>query len=206
VGDGWSAAGISEAFPLRGGRSLYGATKLATELLIEEYATLYGLRAAINRCGVVAGPWQMGKVDQGFVALWMARHVYGGALRYSGFDGLGLQVRDVLHVDDLADLVCQQVGAMADHAGQVRNVGGGAACSTSLRELTALCGDISGNRIPIGRDPATRAADIPYFVSDCRTLEARGAWRPRRSLADIVGDIHRWLVEERRWLEPVFQG
>ena len=205
-GEGWSDAGISEAFPLRGSRSLYGATKLAAELMIEEYAALYGLRATIDRCGVVAGPWQMGRVDQGFVAMWMARHVYGGPLRYSGFDGLGLQVRDVLHVDDLADLVCEQVGAMAAFAGRTQNVGGGAGRAISPRELTALCGEVSGNRIAIGRDPATRAADIPYFVSDCRALEQRGAWRPRRALADIVGDIHRWLVEERRWLEPVFLG
>ncbi len=46
---------------------MYGATKLASELLIEEYRAMYGLRTVVNRCGVIAGPWQMGKVDQGFV-------------------------------------------------------------------------------------------------------------------------------------------
>jgi CDP-paratose 2-epimerase len=205
-GGGWSDAGINEAFPLAGSRSLYGATKLAAELLIEEYAALYGLRAAVNRCGVVAGPWQMGKVDQGFVALWMARHVYGGALRYCGFGGEGVQVRDVLHVDDLVDLVAAQASAMAEHAGRVRNVGGGAANSTSPRELTALCQDLSGRRVEIGRDPATRDADIPYYVSDCTTVTAHAGWRPRRALTAIVEDIHRWLVDERSWLEPVFSG
>src|SRR6266478_4955249 len=54
--------------PLAGARSLYGATKLASELFIEKYAYAYGLRAVVDRCGVLAGPWQMGKVDQGFVA------------------------------------------------------------------------------------------------------------------------------------------
>jgi len=205
-GGGWSEAGISERFPMTGSRSLYGATKLAAELLIDEYAALYGLRATINRSGVVAGPWQMGKVDQGFVALWMARHVYGGALRYSGFDGEGLQVRDVLHVEDLADLVAEQAGAMGSYAGRTQNVGGGVAGSTSLRELTAFCGEMSGRRIEVGRDPTTRAADIPYYVSDCTALASQSSWRPRRTVADTVGDIHRWLVEERRWLEPVLQG
>ena len=112
----------------------------------------------------------------------------------------------MLHVADLADLVLEQAGAMEAHAGQVRNVGGGVERSTSLRELTGLCAEISGRRIQIGHDPATRAADIPYYVSDCAALAAHSGWRPRRSLPDIVGDIHRWLVEERRWLEPVFQG
>jgi CDP-paratose 2-epimerase len=205
-GDGWSESGIGEHFPLEGGRSLYGATKLAAELLIHEYAALYGLRVTIDRCGVVAGPWQMGKVDQGFVALWMARHVFGGALRYCGFGGEGLQVRDVLHVDDLADLVVAQVTAMGDHAGLTRNVGGGAGNSTSLRELTALCRDISGSRVEIARDPVTHPADIPYYISDTTMLANGTAWRPRRSVTDIAIDIHRWLTQERRWLEPVFQA
>ena len=77
-GQGWSAAGIATDFPLAGARTMYGATKLASELVIEEYRAMYGLRTIINRCGVLSGPWQMGKVDQGFLVLWAARHLYGG--------------------------------------------------------------------------------------------------------------------------------
>ena len=62
---GVSPAGITEGFPLEGARTLYGATKLSAELLIAEYAESFGLNTVINRCGVVAGPWQMGKVNQG---------------------------------------------------------------------------------------------------------------------------------------------
>jgi CDP-paratose 2-epimerase len=203
-GTGWSEHGIGEDFPLGGSRSLYGATKFAAELLIAEYGALYGLRAAIDRCGVVAGPWQMGKVDQGFVALWMARHVYGGALAYRGFGGEGLQVRDVLHVDDLADLIVEQARGITVHAGGALNVGGGAHRTASLRELTTLCQAISGNRIDVGQDPTTQAADIPFYISDCRALAARSAWQPRRTIPDIADNIHRWLLEERRWLEPLF--
>ncbi len=206
TGPGWSTAGITEAFPLGGSRSLYGATKFAAELLIEEYAALYGLRAVANRCGVVAGPWQMGKVDQGFVALWMARHVFGGRLTYSGFDGLGHQVRDVLHIDDLCDLIAEQVTDVARHAGAVRNVGGGRRHSTSLAELTALCRQVTGTALAVGTDPCTRAADIPYYVSDCAELLRCTQWRPRRDLPMLLDDIHRWLVDERRLLEPIFAG
>ena len=77
------------------------ATKLASELLVEEYRAIYDLRTIVNRCGVISGPWQMGKVDQGFLVLWASRHLLGGALSYVGFDGEGLQVRDVLHIEDL---------------------------------------------------------------------------------------------------------
>ena len=111
-GPGWSADGITTEFPLSGFRSMYGATKLASELLLEDIARCTACRTVINRCGVIAGPWQMGKVDQGFLVLWAARHLYGGPLSYTGFGGDGLQVRDVLHVDDLCDLVRLQMAAL----------------------------------------------------------------------------------------------
>ncbi len=79
---GVSSQGISEEFSLTGARSLYGATKLASELLVIEYADAYGLRTLINRCGVLTGPWQMGKVDQGVFALWMAFHYFQRSLKY----------------------------------------------------------------------------------------------------------------------------
>jgi CDP-paratose 2-epimerase len=72
-GVGWSYNGVATDFPLAGHRSMYGATKLASEMLVEEYRAMYGLRTIINRCGVISGPWQMGKVDQGFIVLWAAR-------------------------------------------------------------------------------------------------------------------------------------
>lgn len=203
---GWSAAGINEAFPLTGARSLYGATKLAAELLIEEYRAMYGLRAVIDRCGVIAGPWQMGKVDQGFVVLWMARHVFGGALSYSGFGGEGLQVRDILHVEDLFDLLVLQVAALDRLDGGVFNAGGGAPVSVSLRELTRHCTALTGRTLDIGCDPETRQADIPYYVSDCRLLSRATGWLPKRDVAAILGDIHRWLVEDRTQLEPILRA
>ncbi len=157
---GATAAGISEQFALAGNRSLYGATKLAAELLIEEYKAMYGLRAVVNRCGVISGPWQMGKVDQGFIVLWMARHLFGGRLSYMGFGGDGLQVRDVLHVDDLYDLLLKQLAALdAKPAPAFYNVGGGMDNSVSLGELTALCQEMSGQthrHRPGGRDPRCR--------------------------------------------------
>jgi CDP-paratose 2-epimerase len=200
---GWSARGINEDFPLTGARSLYGATKLAAELLIEEYRAMYGLRAVINRCGVIAGPWQMGKVDQGFVVLWMARHLFGGDLSYSGFGGEGVQVRDILHVDDLFALLVLQVADWERLDGATFNVGGGPDVSVSLRELTDHCAALTGRRLDIGQDRETRPADIPWYVSDCRVVSLATGWQPRRGVGTILGDIHRWLVEERAQLEPI---
>ncbi|TMA76342.1 MAG: NAD-dependent epimerase/dehydratase family protein [Deltaproteobacteria bacterium] len=190
---GISARGISEEFPLSGARSLYGATKLASELFIEEYAYAYGLRAVVDRCGVLAGPWQMGKVDQGFVALWVARHLFEGRLSYIGFGGSGKQVRDVLHVDDLCDLVTRQIARLDDVAGQVFNVGGGRRVSTSLCELTELCRRVTGKTIAIDAVAETRTADVPLYVTDTARIEATLGWSPTRDLERVVVDTHDWM-------------
>ena len=106
---GVSAAGVAEDFPLAGARTIYGATKLAAELLIEEYRASFGIRAVVDRCGVIAGPWQMGKVDQGVFTHWMLAHRLSRPLRYIGFGASGKQVRDLLHVDDLVELIDEQL-------------------------------------------------------------------------------------------------
>jgi CDP-paratose 2-epimerase len=201
-GTGWSSSGITTDFPLRGQRSMYGATKLCSELLLEEYAALYGVRTIVNRCGVLAGPWQMGKVDQGFVVLWAARHLYGGTLGYIGYGGRGLQVRDVLHVDDLYELVAAQLARLSELNGRVFNVGGGAARTTSLAELTEACAART-RPMAIGSDPQTRAADIPWYVTDNTEVSAATGWAPRTSFADTLGQVFTWLVAERHQLEPI---
>lgn len=98
---GLSIQGISEEFPTNTARSLYGATKLASEFLIQEYVRAYGLKAVINRCGVICGPGQFGKVEQGVFTLWVVNHYLRKPLKYTGFGGKGKQVRDILHPKDL---------------------------------------------------------------------------------------------------------
>lgn len=205
-GAGWSARGIAEDFPLEGARSLYGATKLAAEAMAREYADAFGMTVVTNRCGVLAGPWQMGKVEQGFLSLWAARHVFGGTLAFRGFGGTGLQVRDVLHPEDLYALLRLQLADPARHSGRVYNAGGGAGNAVSLRELTALCTALTGTRLDVGAVPETHRADIPWYVTDnARAAEATG-WRPVRTVESIVEDTVRWLRDHRALLEPVFKA
>jgi len=203
AGIGWSARGISTEFPLAGHRSMYGATKLASELIIDEYRAMYGLRTIVNRCGVLSGPWQMGRVDQGFLVLWAARHAFGGTLAYSGFGGQGLQVRDVLHIADLYDLIALQMNELTRHSGSVHNVGGGYDRSVSLAELTHACQRRTGTAIPIASRPETSAADVPYYITDNTAVTAATGWAPRRSLDALLDDLFAWLREHRTILEPV---
>jgi len=190
---GAGAAGLSEDFPMGGARTFYGATKLAAEHLIEEYAESFGLRAVVDRCGVIAGPWQMGKVDQGVFSWWLLSHHFGRPLSYIGFGGGGKQVRDLLHVDDLIDLVELQLGDPEGWSGEVANVGGGREHSLSLLETTALCRELTGNEIAIAADPETRPGDVPVYLSDCSRLFARSDWRPRRGPRETLADLLEWV-------------
>jgi CDP-paratose 2-epimerase len=192
---GASAAGIAEDFPMAGARTLYGTTKLSAELLIDEYRDSYGVPTVVNRCGVVAGPWQMGKVDQGIFTYWMLAHHFGGGLRYIGFGGSGKQVRDLLHVEDLLELIDRQLRDPEHWNGLVANVGGGRQCSLSLRETTALCAEITGRHIDVTQDSRARPGDVPIYISDCRRLYAHTDWRPHRGPREILADISRWIAQ-----------
>jgi CDP-paratose 2-epimerase len=188
--------GISESFPLDGARTLYGATKLAAELLIEEYRAALGVPAVIDRCGVIAGPWQMGKVDQGVFTHWMLAHHFRNPLSYIGFGGEGKQVRDLLHALDLVDLVERQLLDPEAWDGRTVNVGGGRECSLSLRETTAICQKLTGNEVPITPIAETRQGDVPVYLSDCTRLFELDEWRPRRSAEEVLADINDWIATD----------
>lgn len=192
---GVSARGVAEGFPLDGVRSIYGATKLASELLIAEYGAAFGILAIVNRCGVIAGPWQMGKVDQGVFSLWLARHLDGGPLTYNGWGGTGLQVRDLLHVDDLADLVQRQVASIDEFQGRTFNVGGGLDCSLSLAETTTLCRELTGREIAVTPVTDTRTADVKLYVTDNAAVTQATGWRPTHTPSSILRDTHAWMVD-----------
>ncbi len=201
---GASAAGIGEDFRTDLPRSLYGATKLASELMVQEYATTYDLPAVIDRCGVIAGPGQFGKVDQGVFTLWVANHYFGRPLRYTGFGGEGKQVRDLLHPGDLHALLARQISALDSLRGERFNVGGGLDVSVSLRELTELCQDVVGAEVPVTSEPATSPVDIPFYVSDAGRVRERFEWQPERGVRAIVSEIHQWLGAHEAALRPLF--
>ena len=190
---GASSRGIAESFPLDGARTLYGTTKLASELLIAEYVDMFNLRAIVNRCGVVSGPWQMGHAEQGVFAHWMVAHMFKRPLAYIGFGGQGHQVRDVLHVADLADLIDIQLAERETLQGEVLNAGGGPANSVSLLEFTRKCEALTGNRLEIASRPETRPGDVPVYITDNTRIQARFGWTPKRSVDDIAADLHRWI-------------
>ncbi|MDD9950653.1 MAG: NAD-dependent epimerase/dehydratase family protein [Zetaproteobacteria bacterium] len=201
---GLSAAGITEDFETRNPRSLYGASKLASELIAQEYAATYGTQIIINRCGVLAGAGQFGKVDQGVFTLWVAHHYFGLPLTYMGFGGEGKQVRDLLHPEDLYRLLQSQAEQQQHPSGQVFNVGGGNEISTSLYELTQHCQSATDRSVPIGQVKETRAVDIPYYVSDNHKATQTFGWKPQITVPEIVQGIYSWIRDNEKDLAPLF--
>lgn len=202
---GVSEKGVSEQFPLHGARSFYGTTKLAAELLVEEYAAFYGLKTIVNRCGVLTGAWQMGKVDQGVVVLWMAKHFWKKELGYFGFGGEGKQVRDMLHVHDLYRLLEIQLANPSVYAGKPWNVGGGETVSVSLQELTHICEKITGNKIPIKSVKENRVADIPWYITDASEIKKVAGWEPKYTVEMIMQDVYDWMKENEGMLKPILE-
>jgi CDP-paratose 2-epimerase len=200
---GVSSRGISEDFPLTGSRSFYGATKLASELMINEYNALAGVKAVINRCGVITGPWQMGKVDQGVVVLWMTKHFWNQKLAYIGYGGHGKQTRDILHVRDLYRLVDWEIHNIDKVNGETFNAGGSNEVSVSLLELTELCQTITGHKIQIDRIAETRAADIKLYVTDNTKVSSLTGWKPEIKPQEIMSEIYDWVKENQLSLKGI---
>lgn len=200
---GISRDGISEEFPINGYRSLYGASKLSSELIIAEYNHFYGIKTVINRCGVLTGPWQMGKIDQGVVVLWVARHFWKKPLSYIGFGGQGKQVRDLLHVDDLFRLLDNQTHNMQIFSGGTFNVGGGNEVSLSLKELTGVCETVTGNKIAIESVSEGRQADIRIYITDNAKIRAISGWTPQIPPARIIEEVFQWIRENENDLKAI---
>jgi CDP-paratose 2-epimerase len=204
---GLSSVGISEQFPLSGARSFYGTAKLASEFLITEYRTFKGLKAVINRCGIIAGPGQFGKVDQGIVTYWMACHLLKKDLKYIGYGGKGKQLRDLIHIADLVRLIDVQIQDIDHFDGKTMNVGGGLGRSLSLMELTGHCQEVTGNKVNIGSVEETRAADVRIYVSDSTYLNstAGAAWQLERTTMDILADTFDWVRENENLFKKLIE-
>jgi CDP-paratose 2-epimerase len=197
---GLSSAGVGEEFCTAAPVSLYGATKLASETLALEYGEAFGLPVWVNRCGVLAGAGQFGTAEQGIFSFWLHAWRARKPLRYIGFGGKGLQVRDALHPEDLADLILKQTQSPEAKKSRICNVSGGVDQSMSLLELSLWSKDRFGPQ-EVASDPQQRMFDIPWMVLDSARAAAIWNWKPRRSLLSILDEIAGHAERNPDWLD-----
>jgi CDP-paratose 2-epimerase len=196
---GISNQGITEEFPTTAPISLYGASKLASETLLLEYAESFGFPAWINRCGVLAGAGQFGKADQGIFSYWTHSFCQKMPLKYIGFNGSGLQVRDALHPKDLVPLLVLQMQNPERDAPKTINLGGGIENSISLKQLSAWCEKRFGlNEVVSSQEE--RPMDAPWIVMDSTLGQDAWNWKPKTQIENILDEIAVHAEKNPDWL------
>ncbi|MDQ3032167.1 MAG: SDR family NAD(P)-dependent oxidoreductase [Myxococcota bacterium] len=188
-----ASSGIGEQRPLDF-HSPYGCSKGTADQYVFDWSRSYGLPTVVFRMSCIYGPRQFGTEDQGWVAHFLIRALRGERIVLYGD---GMQVRDVLFVDDLVDGFCGALDQL-DHArGHAFNVGGGPDNTVSLIELLDLARELTGARVDVTHAPV-RVGDQRWYVSDPRKLEAAIGWRPRTGVRRGVERLVQWLRDPSR--------
>jgi CDP-paratose 2-epimerase len=190
--DAATRTGIDETRPLDF-HSPYGCSKGAADQYVLDYARTFGLPALVFRMSCIYGLHQMGTEDQGWVAHFLIRAVEEKPIVIYGD---GMQVRDLLFVDDLVDAFVLAQANSHTLAGQAFNIGGGLGNTASLLELMEMIGAISGSK-PNLRWKDWRAGDQRYYVSDTRKFKGATGWAPKVNVRQGVEKLYRWLLESR---------
>ena len=189
------ADGIDESMSIDTSKhSLFGASKTAADLLVQEYGRYFGLRTGTFRCGCLTGPRHSGTALHGFLAYLMKCAVTGSP--YSVYCYKGKQVRDNIHSADLVRAFLEFFAA--PRAGEVYNLGGSRHSHCSMLEAITLCEEISGRKINWSYVESERIGDHIWYVSDVRKFQSHfPGWRLEYDLHELLKDIYDGNVE--RW-------
>jgi CDP-paratose 2-epimerase len=182
--------------------SPYGCSKGAADQYVRDYARIYDLPTIVFRMSCIAGPRQFGNEDQGWVAHFLYSALAGRPLTIYGN---GRQVRDILHVDDLVNVILAARARLDKTAGEIYNIGGGMEQSASVLEMLSLIEQLTGVE-PRCSYAGVRPGDQPLYISDLGKIEAHTGWRPGRSLETTVGDIHAFWKTHRELILSLTSG
>jgi CDP-paratose 2-epimerase len=190
--------GITERQPLDF-HSPYGCSKGAADQYVRDYARMFGIPTVVFRMSCIAGQRQFGNEDQG----WVAHFLYSAMQRIPlVIYGDGRQVRDVLCVDDLIRAFDAVRSNQEITRGQVYNVGGGEANTTSLLELVEQIENLIHRPVEFVKDE-TRPGDQLVYVTDYSKLNRATGWKPQVSVRQTLVRIQDWWKKNRDVSEPV---
>ncbi len=182
------ALGIDEHFTIdQSKHSIFGASKVAADVMVQEYGRYFGMRTACFRGGCLTGPAHAGAELHGFLSYLMKCTVSGKPYRVFGYQGK--QVRDNIHAYDLVEAFWQF--AATPRCGEVYNMGGSRHSNCSMLEAIALCEEISGKKLDYTYLEDNRSGDHIWWVSDVRKFQAHYPnWQYRYDLREILTEIH----------------
>lgn len=181
------ADGIAEDFSVdRCLHSLFGVSKLAADVMVQEYGRNFGLRTGVFRCGCITGSAQAGVEQHGFLNYLVATALAGRPYTIFGYQGK--QVRDQLHSRDLVNAFWHF--AQSPRTGEVYNLGGGKENAASILECIDLIEQLSGCRLRPTYSPENRVGDHLCYYSDLRKFRRDYPnWRIESGLTDITQDL-----------------
>jgi CDP-paratose 2-epimerase len=185
--------GISETMSIDNSKhSLFGASKAAADILVQEYGRYFGMPTVSFRGGCLTGPAHAGTELHGFLSYLMICTVSGTPYRVLGYKGK--QVRDNIHSFDLVEAFAEFI--RAPRSGEVYNIGGSRHSNCSMLEAIALCEEISGRKLIWSYEETNRIGDHIWWISDVRKFQKHyPAWKFRYGLREILDEIHRAVGE-----------
>lgn len=182
--------GIDETAPLDF-HSPYGCSKGAADQYVRDYARIFGVPTVVFRMSCIYGRRQWGTEDQGWVAHFGRSILAGEPVTIYGD---GLQVRDILWVDDLIAAMRAAMADAAASAGRIFNVGGGPERAVSVRSVVDRLMEITGREVPV-RMAEWRAGDQRIYVSDTSRIRECLGWTPRVGVDEGLDRLVAWLEE-----------
>jgi CDP-paratose 2-epimerase len=185
-------AGISETMSIDYTKhSLFGASKVAADILVQEYGRYFNMPTVCFRGGCLTGPAHAGTELHGFLSYLMICTVSGRPYRVFGYKGK--QVRDNIHSFDLVEAFAEFI--RAPRAAAVYNIGGSRHSNCSILEAIDLCQEISGKKLTWSYEETNRIGDHIWWVSDVRKFQNDyPAWKFRYGMHEILEEIHAALV------------
>jgi CDP-paratose 2-epimerase len=188
------ADGIPESFPIdQSKHSLFGASKVAGDVMVQEYGRYFGLQCCALRGGCLTGPNHSGVELHGFLSYLIRCNVEGS--KYKVFGYKGKQVRDNIHSLDVARFV----HAFWEHprCGEVYNIGGGRANSVSILEAFDRISSLSGNKMSYEYFEKNREGDHICYISDLGKMRDHyPGWDITKSIDDIFCEIYAAITEK----------
>jgi len=172
--------------------SLFGVSKAAADLLVQEYGRYFDMPTVAFRGGCLTGPNHAGTQLHGFLSYLMRCTITGQPYTVFGYDGK--QVRDNIHSADL--VAAFEAFAKAPRTAAVYNLGGGRACNCSMLEAIRMCEEIAGRKLDWTYSEQNRIGDHRWWISDLSAFERdHPDWSLRYSVEDILRQIHDANVE-----------
>lgn len=195
--------GIPENYPIDGGdHSIYGLSKVCADLTCQEWAKAFDMPIIVNRFSCLAGPGQFGKSEQGWLAWFVIAAILGLPVTLYGYKGK--QVRDVLFMPDICNLIDIQMKDIYKHSGEVFNIGGGNKINTSLIECIEMIEKITGYHIDQEYLLNVRKSDQCVYISDISKAKKLLKWEPTVGMEDGIISIIDWVNRNEKELRQLY--